>query len=111
MHLYEFLHLTYNYDSLIKYLNDKEVIRGSVECPKCGNVITYVNVFDNYTMHCTNKTYKTLHKRKKTKIMCNFKISMLNNTWFHKTHLDKVKICRFIGYFFNDSTTTSLFSM
>lgn len=24
---------------------------------------------------------------------------MLNNTWFQKTHLDIVKICRFIGYF------------
>lgn len=99
MHLHEFLHLTYNYDALIQYLIDKQVIRDNIQCPKCRNIITYTNIFKSFIMHCTNKYYKTISGRKRQRITCNFKISMLNNTWFSKTHLDMVKICRFIGYF------------
>lgn len=98
MHLHEFLHLTYDFDALIQYLINKQVIHGNTQCTKCGNTLTYTNVFENFTMHCTNKYYKTIH-RKRQRVTCNFKISMLNNTWFAKAHLDIIKICRFIGYF------------
>lgn len=100
MHLYEFLHLTYNEKSLMEYLINKKVIRDRIQCPRCNNIIIYTNnIYSNYTMHCTNKYYKVLPKRKRQKLTCNFKISMLKDTWFSKIHLDIVKICRFIGYF------------
>ncbi|XP_011343833.2 uncharacterized protein LOC105283073 [Ooceraea biroi] len=99
MYLHEFLNLTYSYDNLIQYLSDKQVIRSSVQCPKCGNIITYSKTDNSYTMHCTNAHYKTVPKRKKRRIICNFKISIFNNTWFSNTHLDIVKVSRFIAYF------------
>ncbi|KYM95299.1 hypothetical protein ALC62_14052 [Cyphomyrmex costatus] len=78
MLLHDFLHLSYNYEDLINYLCDMEVMRRDVMCPRCKWCV---------------------RGRKKIRKVCNFTISPFQGTWFANSHLGLQKTCRFIGYF------------
>lgn len=98
MHLHEFLHLTYDSNALIEYLVNKKVIHENVKCPKCDNILNYRSAYEQFIMHCTNKHYKTVRGRKRQRVTCNFKRSLLHNTWFSEARIDIKNICRFIAY-------------
>lgn len=98
MHLHEFLHLTYNDESLWNFLCEKKVVRKEIKCPRCENVLI-VNSSANHLFHCTKTYYKTIKGRKRKRVTCNFKLSAFHGTWFARTHMEISKICRFIGYF------------
>lgn len=108
MKFYEFLALTTNYDELLKYLRTKNVIRKKIKCPRCNNVI---ELKDEYQLiiHCTHHYYKQVEKRKRKRIICNFKISVLTGTWFAKAHLDIAVACRLICYVMMMNTLRQLF--
>ena len=48
MFLHEFLHLTYDYAALIRFLCEKGVIRDRITCSKCNNIIELD--FDNESL-------------------------------------------------------------
>lgn len=99
MLFHEFLYLTYNYDSLINYLFNKEIIQHEIKCPKYENVLHYQVEGIRLMFHCTKTYYKQLHKRKRQKLTCNFTSSVLQGTWFENFRFGFPKTCRFIGYF------------
>lgn len=99
MRLHEFINMTYNFESLWNFLCEKKVVRNEIKCPRCTNLLQIVDASENYMLHCTKKYYKVVRGRKRQRVTCNFKISALNGTWFERSHMDIIKICRFIAYF------------
>lgn len=74
MRFYEFQHLTYNYEELIYYLCENNVIKKTVECPRCKTVLNIVCVIiiicvTNILMFHfeTGNYYKIVSGQKKTK--------------------------------------------
>lgn len=99
MHLHEFINLTYNFDILWNFLCEKKVVRSEITCPRCQNVLVLVNSSENRLFYCTKTYYKVIKGRKRRRVPCNFKVSAFYGTRFERTHMDLVKICRFIAYF------------
>lgn len=97
MKFYEFLALTTRRNELLNYLCAKNVIRRRIKCPRCENTVTYNNE-TSLIIHCTNHYYKQTKKHKRKRMICNFKISILNGTWFSHALLDISTICRIICY-------------
>ncbi|XP_032671445.1 uncharacterized protein LOC116844262 [Odontomachus brunneus] len=97
MLFHEFIHLTYNYEDLVNYLNAKKVLRKNMLCPRCDKI--RLKPEESLIMHCTNMYYKQIRGRKRQRKTCNFKLSAITETWFAKAHLDLIKICRIISYF------------
>lgn len=99
MHLYEYLHMTFDFDSLWNFLCEKQVVRREIMCPRCSKLLEITNPQENKLMHCTNKYSKVVRRQKRQRVTCNFKISALHGTWFSKIRMDLTVVCRFIGYF------------
>lgn len=99
MRLYEFLRITYNYNDLISYLCENNVIRRTMDCPRCKTVLNIVYAETSLLFHCTGTYYKVIRGRKRQKKVCNFKLSPLNGTFFSRFRLGLDKACRFIAYF------------
>lgn len=97
MKFYEFLTLTTKYNELVDYLCAKNVIRRKVKCPRCKNIVE-LNIATGFTIHCTQHYYKQVQKRKRKRVICNFKISALHGTWFSQRVLPIHTICRLICY-------------
>ena len=97
MKFYEFLTLTTNYDELLQYLCGKNVIRNKKKCPRCENIME-LKIQSKLIFHCTQNYYKQTRKQKRRRVVCNFKISALNKTWFSQGHLNINTICRLICY-------------
>lgn len=97
MRLHEFLNLTYNKEELLEFLFNANVIKRSLNCPQCNNIISVC--FEDLMFHCTNHYYKVIRNKKRQRKMCNFKLSALHGTWFENYRLNLVKTCRFIAYF------------
>ncbi|XP_032688537.1 uncharacterized protein LOC116852367 isoform X2 [Odontomachus brunneus] len=111
MLLHEFLYLTHNEQELLEYLRNKAVIQRDTTCPRCNNIINTTSDSDSLILHCTNKYYKQVRGRKRQRKVCNFKISILHNTWFAKGHLGLAKTCRFIAYFLHIRPPRQFFLM
>ncbi|KYN18873.1 hypothetical protein ALC57_08803 [Trachymyrmex cornetzi] len=87
MLLYEFIHLTHNFQNLIDYLDEKKVIRTKTQCPLCGNNIMY-DYNESSLMHCGKHYYKRTGKKRRQRKTCNFKVSVMHLSWFAKAHID-----------------------
>lgn len=99
MFLHDFLHLTYDYDNLINYLCDVQVLRREIICPRCEKTVHLRYSSKSLVLQCTNHYYKQIRGRKRIKKTCNFSISPFHGTWFSRFRLGIVKTCRFIAYF------------
>ncbi|XP_011858704.1 PREDICTED: uncharacterized protein LOC105556230, partial [Vollenhovia emeryi] len=99
MFLHDFLHLTYDYAALIRFLCEKGVIRDRITCPKCSNIIELDFDDKSLKFKCRNKYYVGHYKKKKRRVVCTFGKSALAGTWFSHGHHGIVKTCRFIAYF------------
>ena len=96
MKFYEFLALTTKYDELIDYLCAKNVIRKKIKCPRCQNIAELNS--GQLLFHCTQHYYKQIQGRKRKRLICNFKLSALNGTWFSQAVLNIDTACRLICY-------------
>lgn len=99
MLLHEFINLTHNKQQLIEYLCEEKVIHREIICPQCNTISNIKYESDVHILHCTNKYYKQVRRRKRQRKTCNFKISKFHGTWFAKGHMNLENICRFIAYF------------
>lgn len=74
------------------------MIRNNVICPQCQlQIASYSS--DPFILHCLNINYKHIRGRKRKRIVCNFKVSRLRNTWLERAKLEFQRICRFISLF------------
>ena len=94
MKLYEFLRICDNYDKLLDYLIEHRVIRSSIHCPKCNNIMHFHR--DQLLFRCYNIQYVRNNHKKRMKKKCDFKLSALHNTWFSQSRLDLQTICLII---------------
>lgn len=107
MKFYEFLALTTRYNELLDYLCTKNVIRKEIICPRCKNIVKLNN--ESLVIHCTHHYYKKLQKCKRKRIICNFKISALNGTWFSQGNVNIATVCRLICYVMMINTPRQVF--
>lgn len=110
MKFYEFLALTTKYDELLNYLCTKKVIRARVKCPRCKNIVE-LNGGQPLIIHCTQHyyKYKQMRNHKRKRLICNFKISALNGTWFSQRVLNIDVVCRLICYVMMINTPGQIF--
>lgn len=93
---FEFLKILDNKDSLLKFLEDHNIIRKNVVCPTCQNLAVF-NKNDLF-WRCQKSNKK--QKGKKTFVVkCNFKLALKTGTWFERCALALDVACKFIAWY------------
>ena len=83
MRLHEFFYLTNNYEELVRYLYEHNLIRRTIKCLQCKKTLEID--YGNITLfHCTGHYYKVIRRRKKQNKTCNFQLSPFNGTLFSR---------------------------
>ena len=79
-----FYHLyTGNIQKIVKYCQGHGVISSAKVCPHCDSSCRIDYSCNSF---CCDKSVRVRHHKKRRQ--CNFKVSLLKNTWFDKAHLD-----------------------
>ncbi|KYQ55115.1 hypothetical protein ALC60_05967 [Trachymyrmex zeteki] len=66
MLLHDFLHLIYNYEDLINYLCDMQVIRREVMCPRYQQIMHLCHTSTSLIIQCVNNYYKQVQIRQQS---------------------------------------------
>lgn len=97
MKLHEFLCLVEDNDKLIDFLISRKVIHGDIKYPRYKTLLKLNR--ELMFFKCNATRYEKRGHKKRCKVWCNFKLSLLHNTWFSHSHLTLQCAYRLIAYF------------
>lgn len=111
MLLHDFIYLTYNYENLINYLCDMQVLRREIMCPQCRQMVHLLYNSASLILQCTNNYYKHIHRCKRVRKVCNYTVSPFKDTWLNRSiaiaNCENVPLYCVFPY---DATSTTTFS-